>query len=159
MVGKRGIPLIEIKENPDNVPLFADNLVDFLDNALGGDNMKNGGWCICTAPRRRHKDGFHFATAICKAVAKSLHIPFYEDAFSAKNRSRIDPEFYMLKNPVEPNVILYDDIITTGETMRAMRKLLADAGHVTFLIVAIKNVTMKSEGGDDNGSRTPAEGN
>ncbi len=144
-VGKRGIPITSIKENPDNVPLFADNLVDFLDHALGVANISKGGWCILTTPRRRHKDGFHFSTEICKAVAKILHIPFYRDALSAKNRCRIEPEFFMDKNPAEPNVIVYDDIITTGETMRTVRRLLSDAGHVTFLVVGIKNVTIQKQ--------------
>ena len=64
------------------------------------------------------------------------------DAFSAKNGNRINPEFYMEKNPAEHNVILYDDIISTGETLRTCRKLLLDEGHVVLLAVGIQNQTV-----------------
>lgn len=101
--------------------------------------MTKGNWCICTTPRRRHKTDFHFSTEICKAAAEQLGIPFYIDAFSAKNRNRIEPEFHMEKNPTETNVIVYDDIITTGKTIETVRQLLIDAGHITFLVVGIKN--------------------
>ena len=147
-VGNRGIPINEIKENPDNIPLFADNLVDYLIHALG-DNLSKGDWCIVTTPRRRHKTGFHFSTEICKSAAQYLRLPFYEDAFSAKNRDRINPEFFMEKNPAESNVIVYDDIVSTGETIRTVRQLLIDAGHVAFIVVGIKNrkVTGADKGG------------
>ena len=105
--------------------------------------MAKGGWCIITTPRRRHKNGFHFSTEICSKAADILHIPFYPDAFSAKDRNRINPVFYMEENPAEVNVIVYDDIISTGETIRTVREMLLDAGHVTFLVVGIKNFTMK----------------
>ena len=140
-VGKRGIPIAKIKENPANADIFADNLCDYLDRAVGS-NVAKGGWCICTTPRRRHADGFHFSTAICESAAAKLGLPFYKDAFTAENRGRIDPVFHMVTNPAETNVILYDDIITTGETLRATRKLLIDAGHVVLLLVGIKNQTI-----------------
>lgn len=143
-VGKKGIPITDIKENPDNVTLFADNLVDYLYH-LYGDNLAKGNWCIVTTPRRRHKDGFHFSTEISRAAAQMLNLPFYQDAFTAKNRARIDPEFYMEINPAETNVIVYDDIISTGETMRTVRRLLIDAGHVVFCVVGIRNVTMQKK--------------
>ena len=144
-VGKKGIPITQIKENPNNVPLFADNLVDYLEHVLGS-NLSKGDWCLCTTPRRRHKEGFHFSTEICKAAAKILNLPFYEDAFSAVNRTRIEPEFIMEKNPAQTNVIVYDDVVSTGETIRTVRQLLIDAGHVSFLVVAIKNIAMKKGG-------------
>ena len=136
--GKRGIPILEIKENPDNVALFADNLVDYLSQLLG-DNLAAGDWCIVTTPRRRHKEGFHFSTAICQTAAEMLNLPFYVDAFTAENRDRIEPEFHMEKNPEERNVLVYDDIITTGQTIRAVRQLLLDSGHVVLCVVGIKN--------------------
>lgn len=144
-VGKKGIPIAQIKENPNNVPLFADNFVDYLKHVLG-NNLSKGDWCLCTTPRRRHKEGFHFSTEICKAAAKILNLPFYEDAFAAVNRTRIEPEFIMEKNPKETNVIVYDDVITTGETIRTVRQLLIDAGHIPFLVVGIRNITMQKGG-------------
>lgn len=142
-VGKRGIPITEIKEKKSNAELFADNLCDYLECATGGGyNLSKGDWCLCTTPRRRHKEGFHFSTEICRLTAEKLGLPFYMDAFSAKNGNRINPEFYMEKNPAEHNVILYDDIISTGETLRTCRKLLLDEGHVVLLAVGIQNQTV-----------------
>ena len=79
-VGKEGIPITKIKSDKNNVPIFAECLWDFLDRTLSL-NISKGGWCILTPPRRRHKTGFHFATAICRKTAEFCHLPFYEDAF------------------------------------------------------------------------------
>lgn len=136
--GKRGLPITAIKENPDNAPLFADNLVDYLEQAFG-NNLAQGDWCIVTTPRRRHKEGFHFSTAISAKAAEMLKLPFYVDAFTAESRNRIEPTFNMEKNPAERNVLIYDDVITTGQTIRTVRQLLLDAGHVVFCVVGIRN--------------------
>ena len=136
--GKQGRPITEIKEDPRNVRLFADSLCDYLQQTLG-NNLSSGGWCLCTTPRRRHKEGFHFSTEICRDAAAQLSVPFYEDAVTARNRDRIDPEFTMEKDPAEKNVILYDDILTTGSTVRETRRLLLEAGHTVIVIAAIRN--------------------
>ena len=136
--GKEGKPITEIKEDPSNVPHFADSLCDYLLQTLGG-NLAESSWCICTTPRRRHKHGFHFSTEICRNAAGQLGIMFYEDAFSSRNRGRIEPEFVMEKDPLEQNVILFDDILTTGITMREARQMLLDRGHAVIAIAAIRN--------------------
>ena len=117
---------------------FAFNLADYLERSLG-DNLARNRWCICTTPRRRHQTGFHFATEICKLAEEELGIPFYEDVVLTKNRSRIEPEFVLNRDPVEPNVILFDDIITTGITIRETRQLLLEKGHTVLVVVAIRN--------------------
>lgn len=132
-----GAEITAIKTNADNVPLFADVLVDYLNHTLGG-NLAMSGWCLLTTPRRRHKN-FHFSTEICRAASKILGIPFYADAISAENRARIEPVFHLDVDPREPNVLLFDDIISTGETLRATRKLLLSAGYSVLCIVGIKN--------------------
>ena len=136
--GKRGEPIDKIKENPANVQIFADCLVDYALKVLG-NNLAAGGWCLMTAPRRRHKEGFHFATEICRAAAKDLAIPFYADAVIAKDRNRIEPVFTLEVDPRERNVLIFDDIITTGQTARTMRELLLEKGHVVLIAAGIKN--------------------
>ncbi len=137
-VGKDGKPLEEIKADPGNVEPFAENLCDYLVETLG-ENIGKNDWCMVTTPRRRHKKGFHFSTEICRNAAEKLGIPFYIDAFSAENRNRIEPDFKMEKKPKEKNVIVYDDIVTTGQTIRTVRQQLIDAGYVTMLVIGIKN--------------------
>ena len=137
-VGKEGQLIEDIKADEGNVEPFADNLCDYLEETLGV-NIARGGWCLCTTPRRRHKKGFHFSTEICRNAAEKLGIPFYLDAFSAENRNRIDPDFTMVTEPKDQNVILYDDIVTTGQTIRTVRQMLNDAGRVTMLVIGIKN--------------------
>ena len=133
-ITKDGMTLEEIKSDRSNVPLFADCAEWYLKNAIGHVGES---WCIITAPKRRHKD-FHFATEVCKQIAVDLGIAFYEDAAEAINRHRVEPVFKKNVSPVEDNIILYDDIVTTGETMRAVRDLFVD-DHVVFPLVAIRN--------------------
>lgn len=134
----KGTDIAKIKENPDNVATFASCFVDFLNKMLG-ENLARGNFCVMTTPRRRHKDGFHFATEISRAVAAELSLNFYADAFSAKDRNRIEPEFLLETVPDEACVLLLDDIVTTAETARACRRLLIDAGKVVFFVAAIRN--------------------
>ena len=136
--GKHGRPISQIKEDVSLVRPFANNLCDYLERSLGG-NFREGDWCICTTPRRRHKEGFHFATEICRSAAESLGIPFREDVVTAKNRDRINAEFTLVSDPPERNVILYDDIITTGITVRETRRLLMESGHTVLPVIAIRN--------------------
>lgn len=135
-----GENIARLKENPANVEIFAACLVDFLSKTLG-TNLHAGGWAIVTAPRRRHRDGFHFSTAICQQAAAQLQVPFYANAFTTENRTRIEPEFTLQLNPRESNVIFFDDIISTGETARACRELLTAAGHNVFVVAGIRNST------------------
>lgn len=136
--GKTGKTLDEIKSDPGAVQPFADNLADYLLNTLGGGLDANG-WCICTTPRRRHREGFHFATEICRTAAAGLGIPFCENAVACESRGRIEPVFRLENEPKQPNVVLYDDVVTTGITMRDTRQLLLDAGHTVLAVAAIRN--------------------
>lgn len=136
-VGKNGQPLAEIK-NKGNTYMFADGALEHLKHTLG-ENLSKGDWCLMTTPRRRHGNGFHFATAICQLMSQDLGIPFYKDAVTCTNHNRINPIFELKKNPKEKNVILYDDILTTGCTLRATRDLLTQAGYTVFNLISIDN--------------------
>ena len=136
--GKAGRPISEIKEDRRLVRSFAMNLVDHLERHLGGGLQRNS-WCICTTPRRRHAEGFHFATEICREASTELGIPFHEGVVSARNRGRLDPEFILEKDPPERNIVLYDDILTTGSTAGETRRLLTEKGHTVLVVTAIRN--------------------
>ena len=136
--GKSGRPIDEIKEDPALVRPLADSFCDYVLRNLGA-NIRQGDWCLCTTPRRRHREGFHFATEICRNASKQLGIPFCEEAMISNNRRRVETDFELVRNPKERNIILYDDIITTGMTIRDSRRMLVEAGHVVIAIISIRN--------------------
>ena len=135
--GKEGKPLKELKVK-ENVRFFSATAIEHIKNLLGG-NLSECGWCLLTTPRRRHKGEFHFATTVCEDIAYELRIPFYADAFHTENFDRTHPNFVMDIAPAERNVILYDDILTTGCTVDATRKLLMEAGYTVCTVVSIDN--------------------
>lgn len=135
--GKEGKKLEEIKV-PESVPYFTETALRFIFELLGV-NLRTSGWCIATTPRRRHRTGFHFATEICYALAENLCLPFYEDIVICSNRGRLFPIMEQIKFPAEKNIILYDDILTTGTTMKTTREMLADAGYTVVSVVSIVN--------------------
>ena len=138
LVTRQGRTLEDIKNDPGSVAPFATSLCEFA-AAFLGPNLASGDWCLCTTPRRRHAGGFHFATEVCRAASAMLGIPFREDVATARTRARIDAEISLANDPPERNAILYDDVITTGITMRETRKALLKAGHTVFAVAAIRN--------------------
>lgn len=137
-VGKEGISLEEFKRDDMHVSICCKELCDILLTQFG-NNLSQGNWCICTTPRRRHSVGFHFSTAVCEAASEYLKIPFYADVVIAENRSRLEPKFILQKHPLESNIILFDDILTTGITMQETRRLFIQEKYTVFPIVAIWN--------------------
>lgn len=127
---KGGIPFSEIKQSPDIAGLFADTVCDFILRLVNNTE----GWAMITTPRRRHFDGFHFATAVCEKIAGCLSIPFYADAVQCINRNRLKPDFHLLRPIKERRVVIYDDIITTGATLTATASLLSDRDFVLNII-------------------------
>lgn len=127
---KHGTPFSEIKHSADIAGLFAGTACNFIERLVNNTE----GWCIITTPRRRHADGFHFATSVCERVAANLGIPFYADAVQCINRNRLEPDFHLLRPIAQRQVIVYDDIITTGTTLTATAALFADRDFVLHLI-------------------------
>lgn len=127
---KVGTPFSEIKQSQAAVDLFADAAVFFLDKFI--NNTED--WAIVTTPRRRHTDGFHFASEVCRVIAKSLSVPFYADAAQCVSRDRLAPEFHLLRPIKERRIIIYDDIITTGATLTATAELFADRDFILNVI-------------------------
>ena len=132
-----GRTLEDIKSDPAEIRHFADAVSDFLMETLGS-SLDNGTWCVCTTPKRRHKVN-NFATAIAAGIAEILRIPFYEDVAVCKNRQRVNPVFTLVNIPEEPNVILFDDFVTTGSTLAATAALLREKGKTLHIIAGINN--------------------
>ena len=136
LVDRRSRLLADVKSDRELVRPLADCLCDYLRRTLGSDLA---GWCLCTTPRRRHRNDFHFASAICASAAETLGIPFRAGALASRTRDRIDTTFSLAADPPEHDVVLFDDIITRGITMRESRRLLVEAGHAVLPLVAIRN--------------------
>lgn len=128
-----GIPISEVKTEP-NVQLFATKAEEIVRGIVQLRDTKD--WCIISTPKRRHKEK-NFASMVCTELAKLLKIPFYDDTMEAANHGRINPEFKLLKDIPENNIILYDDILTTGSTIRACVHLLA--GKNIVCVIGIDN--------------------
>lgn len=124
-----GIPISEVKTEP-NVELFARKAEEIVRGMVQLRDTKD--WCIITTPKRRHKEK-NFASMVATQLAKFLGIPFYDDTMEAKGRDRINPDFTLVKDIPESNVILYDDILTTGSTIRACVHLLTTKNVVCVI--------------------------
>ncbi len=132
-----GRTLTEIKSDPAEIPHFAAAVSDFLIDVLGS-SLSEGHWCICTSPKRRHKE-HNFATLICIEIHERLKIPFYEDVAFCHSRQRINAVFTLNSLPVEPNIIVFDDFVTTGSTLKAMHDLLLPHNKNLLFIAGINN--------------------
>jgi hypothetical protein len=119
-----GWKLGDIKSNPKSVETFSNKCIEMFP-AMLGYNLSGGDWAIVTTPRRRHKDGLHFATEICKKVSEVLKIPFYDTAIVSRTKNRMKPEFTVTKDIKETNLICFDDIVTTGMTLKATHDVLS----------------------------------
>lgn len=134
-----GQTLTEIKQDPANVDRFAEGVSPFIRDIVG-HQLHAGGWAIITPPARRHKD-WNFAQACASEIARRLNIPFYHDVAHAKNRQRVNVEYDLVNLPPEPNLIVFDDICTTGSTFQSMRRLLLPLGKNLIFFAAINNKT------------------
>lgn len=131
---KEGRSFREIKTSTDDAAIFARAACDFLNTLVNSFE----GWAIVTTPRRRHDDGFHFATEVCRIMSATLGIPFYDGAVATMNRDRLHPDFILLREIAEPRVIVYDDIITTGATLIATSALFQEK-EIVLNIIGISN--------------------
>ena len=132
-----GRTLTDIKGDPDMVAFFAESICPVIKEMLGYP-LKDGNWCICTSPKRRHKVK-NFATLISERLGQMLEIPFYEDVAFCHTKQRVNAVFELNVLPKEPNIIVYDDFVTTGQTLAAMKKLLHAQGKNLFFTTSVNN--------------------
>ena len=132
-----GRTLTDIKGDDTMVDFFADNISPLIQEILGYD-LHSGQWCIVTTPKRRHLVK-NFATRISEQIAKQLEIPFYEDVAFCHSKQRIGAVFTLNVLPTEPNCIVFDDFVTTGSTLKAMRTLLTEHHKNCVFFTGINN--------------------
>ena len=119
------------------VQFFIDSLAPVIRECIG-HHICDGSWAIVTTPMRRHKDR-NFATLVSEGLAKELGIPFYFDCAHCRSKQRVGAVFDPNNLPHEPNVIVFDDFVTTGSTLLAMKNLLQEHGKNPVFFAGINN--------------------
>lgn len=133
----KGRTLTDIKGDDAMIPFFATHVTELITDTIG-DNLCNGTWAIVTTPKRRHLT-HNFASLIAEEIGKRLGIPFYDDCAHARTRERINAVFTANNIPAEQNVIVFDDFVTTGSTIIAMKNLLDSLGKTSVYFIGINN--------------------
>ncbi len=132
-----GRTLTDIKSDEAMVDYFATEMVETITDIMGG-YLESGGWCIITTPKRRHLTK-NFATRISEKIAMLMRIPFYEDVCSCRSKQRVNAVFEVNVVPKEQNIICYDDFVTTGSTLRAMKNALEPYKKNVIFFAGINN--------------------
>ena len=132
-----GKTLTEIKSDDDMIPFFVESLVPVIRECIGY-HICDGSWSIVTTPMRRHKER-NFATLVSEGLAKELGIPFYFDCAHCRSKQRVGAIFDPNNLPKEPNVIVFDDFVTTGSTLLAMKNMLQEHGKNPVFFAGINN--------------------
>lgn len=133
----KGRTLSDIKEDGAMADFFAQALAPFIAGVLGGF-LAMGGFAMVTTPARRHKVG-NFGERTACAIASRLGIPFFPACAVARSCQRIGAVFDEGNIPPQRNIIVFDDIVTTGSTLSAMDTLLRAKGKNCFFVVGINN--------------------
>lgn len=132
---RKGIGFDAIKQSEEHARIMADRACSLIDRLLS--NLE--GWCIVTTPRRRHFDGFNFSEFVSGLISETKGIPFYKGAVQCLTKDRLNPDFSLLRTIPERNVIIFDDIITTGTTLTATRDLFHDKDQAVCIVGIYNN--------------------
>ena len=132
-----GRTLTDIKDDDSMVPYFVENLVPVIHEMIGY-NLPSGDWAIVTTPMRRHLQR-NFASRIAEQMASALDIPFYYDCAHCRSKQRVGAVYDANNIPMEHNVIVFDDFVTTGSTIQAMKNLLHSLGKNPVFFCGINN--------------------
>ena len=81
----------------------------------------------------------NFASLISERIAAALGVPFYEDVALCHSKQRMNAVFTLNILPKERNLIVFDDFVTTGQTLHSMRVLLEDHGKNLVFFTGINN--------------------
>ena len=132
-----GRTLTDIKADDAMVGFFAKHIAELIHSVLG-DFLSPEDFAIVTTPKRRHKQR-NFASLICADIAAALSLPFFEDCAFAPSKHRVGTVFTANNIPTQRNVIVFDDFVTTGQTLASMKALLRSLGKNTIFFAGINN--------------------
>ncbi len=125
--------LENIKKDKNTIDILLPPVANYINDIF--NNKKNV--CILTTPSRSHaaKNGFHYSTLMCEYLSNICNIEFINDAITAKNKGKLAPIFTLEKEINYDNIILIDDIVTTGITLKTCNDLLADKNVFIFVLI------------------------
>ena len=132
-----GRTLTDIKGDDDMVGFFADNITPLIRSVLGSF-LSPDDFAVVTTPKRRHKER-NFATLIAMRIAEQLGLPFFEDCAFAPSKHRVGTVFTANNIPPHRNIIVFDDFVTTGQTLVSMQNLLVSLGKNCTFFAGINN--------------------
>ena len=132
-----GRTLTDIKGDDDMVGFFADNISPLVRSVLGSF-LSPEDYAVVTTPKRRHKER-NFATLVAARMAELLGLPFFDDCAHAPNRHRVGTVFTPNNIPPHRNIIVFDDFVTTGQTLVSMQNLLREHGKNCVFFAGINN--------------------
>lgn len=132
-----GRTLTDIKGDDEMVPFFADNIAPLVRSVLGSF-LSPEDYAVVTTPKRRHKER-NFATLVASRMAGHLGLPFFDDCAHAPNRHRVGTVFTANNIPPQRNVIVFDDFVTTGQTLVSMQNLLREHRKNCVFFAGINN--------------------
>ena len=140
--------ILRFKSRGDFAGFFASELARELERTLGRCGEEPAGWTVSWCPRSPEKfmeTGFDQGEELAARVAKKLGIPSRslftrlsrsaeQKELGAEDRRRNAEEGLVLRQSAVKTgmkVLLLDDIVTTGSTLRAAASLLYGAGAET----------------------------
>ena len=132
-----GRTLTDIKGDDAMVDYFADNIAPLIKSVIGSF-LSPEDYAIVTTPKRRHKER-NFATMIAEKIGKHLGLPFYDDCAFAPSKHRVGTVFTANNIPPQRNIIVFDDFVTTGQTLVSMQNLLRANGKNAIYFAGINN--------------------
>lgn len=133
----KGMSLTEIKASDDMIPFFVGHMSQFIASVLG-DKLCKEHFAIVAPPKRRHKRR-NFASIVANGIAQNLGINFYDNFAQCKSRQRVNAVFTADFVPKEHNIIVFDDFVTTGSTLIAMKNLLDSLNRNSIFFTGVLN--------------------
>ena len=104
-----GKTLTEIKSDDAMVPYFVEHILPVIQEMIGYN------------------------------LSAGLGIPFYYDCAHCRSKQRVGAVYDANNIPIEHNVIVFDDFVTTGSTILAMKNLLHSLGKNPVFFCGINN--------------------